>query len=130
MGEKDTRYIDLFKSKDRRQTNRRRIENCPYPDSCCPISYHISTTNQAGFCAGLLDKSPNLDCIRQCIFFRDARGELKFLEHFMTPDEALEIIHSLALAVRCSMDYASSYQKYYEALVEARDKGDNSPSEL
>lgn len=133
QGSKDTstKFIDLFKAKDRKQTSRRRLENCPYPKSCCPVSYHVSTTNQAGVCAGLIDKSPNLDCIRHCIFFRDAKSkELKYLEHFMTPDEALETVHSLTLAVRESLDFASSYQKYYKELCKARDDGDNSPSEL
>ena len=124
------KFIDLFKAKDRKKGNRNRLGDCPYPKSCSPVSYHIGE-NKAGVCVGLIDKSPNLDCIRQCIFFRDAESkELKYLEHFMTPDEALDVAHSLILTARASLDFASSYQKYYEELCVARDSGDNSPSEL
>ena len=124
-----SKFLDLLKAKDRRASGRNRLANCPYKDSCMPVSYHVGG-NSAGVCAGLIYKSNNLDCIRQCIFYEDlGTKELKTLQHFMTPDEALHCIHSLALAVGVALDYASSYKEYYEALCKLRDDGDKTPSQ-
>ena len=108
--------------------SKHRLKLCPYTKSCVPSSYFVDKDG-AGECCGLIYKSNNLDCIRLCQFHRDLNSrEIKAEEHFMTPDEALNIAHSLIIAVTHSLDYASSYQSHYKELCKARDKGDKSPS--
>lgn len=114
------KFIDKLKDKDIEKAQKHRPKNCPYP-SCMTISYSLSKKNQAGACSGLIPNVDDLDCIRLCIFYRTIReGELKVLEHFMTPDEAIIASKVLLSAVEDALDYSSDYQKHYKYLVKKR----------
>jgi hypothetical protein len=123
------KYIDLLKLSEKRKMSKHRLKFCPYLKSCIPVSYYVDKDG-AGVCAGLIYKSDNLDCIRLCQFIRDLNTkEIKFLENFMTPDEALNTTNALNQAIKASLDFASSYQNYYKELCQARDNGDKAPSQ-
>ena len=122
-------FIDNITQKQIRSMKRHRLSNCPFKNSCLPISYHVGS-NKAGNCAGVLYKSKNFDCIRQCIFWETAEHTVEHFEHFMTPTEALDQSHSLVLAVRASLDFNSGIQTHYNNLCKDRDNGNRHPSEL
>jgi hypothetical protein len=124
-----SKFIDSIDKAEKRAMQRHRYPRCPYPKSCLPVSYHIGS-NGAGNCAGILYKSNNLDCIRQCIFFETKRHKVKILEHFMTPTEALDQAHSLTLVTRYALDANSNFKTHYENLCNIRIKGCSHPAEL
>lgn len=106
-------HITKAKSKD---MSKHQPEHCPYADSCYPVSYHFDKRG-AGNCAGLIHKSTNLDCIRQCIAWMDLdKNKLELFEHFMTPEEALD----------CNTDYI----RHFKELDKARKHGDKNPSNV
>lgn len=122
------KFLNKMRKLDIQKMRKHHLELCPYTNTCLPVSYHVGT-NKAGICAGLIEASPNLDCIRLCVFY-EIKRKVKILEHFFTPDEAMDTIHSLALTVRESLDSNSDYKKYYKELCKARRNGDEAPANL
>lgn len=122
-------FIDNIPNKDKRSMQRHRPVVCPFPKSCLPVSYHLGA-NKAGCCSGLIYKSNNLDCIRQCLFYETETHTVAHTKHFMTPTEALDQIHSLTLAVRQSLDYNLNYNSHYDQLCNDRNNGNMHPAEL
>lgn len=122
------KFVNGVKKSDITDANKRRLKQCPCPKTCYPVNYSIGI-NKAGTCVGIIYKSNNLDCIRECIFIK-INGRIKNKEHFMTPDEALVDAALLIGAASRALDSSRDYQKYYKDLCKQRDNGDNHPAEL
>jgi len=126
-----TKFIDLLTKKKIQKMGKHRLADCPHSESCCPSSYSVGS-NHAGACAGLIHTVDNLDCIRLCVFYCEVMnskdnsqvevGELKVLEHFMTPDEAVVTAKVLLSVVGDAFDFSGIYQKHYKHLDKIREE--------
>jgi hypothetical protein len=126
---KNKKFIDTISKSARDSMRRHRPSLCPHSKSCYPASVRLGA-NEAGVCAGILHKSDNLDCIGLCVFVENLKiKKIDYIEHFMTPAEALDEANALIWAVSSALDFASIYQKFHNELVEARKNGDKSPNE-
>ena len=125
------KFIDLFNKKEQGKLNKHRLKDCPYPKDCSPCSWSVDK-NGAGVCAGLIHTVDNLDCVYLCISYREKMDsktkrveviqKVKVINHFMTPDEAIEHSRVLLDAAKTALEFSSSYQKHYESLDKTRKK--------
>lgn len=123
------KFINLLTEKKIQRAEKHRLAACPYPESCYPSSYNVDR-KFAGACVGLIHTADNLDCVRLCIFYREVMnsrdntqvevGDLKVIEHFMTPSEAVTTAKVLLSAVEDALDFSGDYQKHYKHLDKIR----------
>jgi hypothetical protein len=123
------KFVDLTDTKDKRIMSHHRLKQCRYRKSCIPVVYEVDNELK-GVCCGIVHKSKNLDCIRTCLFFFNAKKEVESLSYFMTPAEALGHASCLISTTKVVLERSSSYDQYHTELVKIRESGNNHPAEL